>query len=90
MTGLSPTSRLEWIAKESRLSAAHKSAGKILELYGKFLEQIGDKEEQLLTKFRDDDNSRTMFEQADALGNEIFELLAAIGTGAPLYRHLVV
>jgi len=92
MTGMTPTERLEWVAREKRFAAGHKSVQQILDLYSKFLEQTGEAEEKLLTRFRDTNQAQILFQQADDLGNRIYELLFAIGSDgkSTLYRHLVV
>lgn len=90
MASLTPTERLEWLAKRPQFSEARPIVSEILALYDKFLDLTGAPEEELVRKFSDAKLSDEHMQQANALGDKVGELLSVTGKDSVLYRHLIV
>lgn len=62
----------------------------LLQQYAAFLERMNAGEDSLVLKFQDDVFRRMSAEKGEAFGTRVFELMALLGDGNPLYRYLIV
>ena len=87
---MTPTERIERLAQERESAKGH--VDKIIEAYEAFLKQTDSNESDLVERFRDKRASRQLFEQANELGNLMYDLLRSIDEqgDSPLYRLLLV
>ena len=90
MIQLTPTQRLEWLASQEDLAAAHPRIKELLVSYENFLQLTNASEIELVSRFLDKDQSKKYFESAGRFGDLMFEVLDAIGGRNALHRLLVV
>lgn len=90
MIRLTPTERLEDLLRRSDLSRAHDAIRKLLDQYELFLEATNASEKELISRFMDDSASKAYMVGAYKFGDEVFEVLTAIGNGNRFHRLLVV
>jgi hypothetical protein len=91
MTQLSPTERLEGLARHGAVNAdAQKTIQDLLDQYEKFLEFTNQPKGALVTLFKDREKSRAQFHEAGILGDLTSKALELIGGGSKFYRVLVV
>ena len=86
MISLTPTERLEWLHKETRLDKIEV----LIKCYEAFLEETNAAEDELINRFLDRDKSRGYFKAANQLGDLVFDVLENIGQKNRFYRLLVV
>ena len=86
MISLTPTERLEWLKKETRLEKIEV----LIKCYEAFLEETNAAEDELINHFLDRDRSRGYFKAANQLGDLVFDVLENIGQNSRFYRLLVV
>lgn len=92
MTKLSPTERVEWLA---RTEPAHAVAcSELIELYETFLQETDAAEPELIQRFLRPEESRRLYAEATLFGDKVFDLLEQVGhqgrTQNKFYRLLMV
>ena len=90
MIKLSPTERLEWLLREPGVSAAHPGLRSLIESYETFLQNTARSEDSLIDSFLDRTISRQYFAEAASFGDQMFEVIEAIGQHQKLHRLLVI
>lgn len=90
MIGLTPTERLEWILREKELVDAHDKVRTLISSYEEFLEITAQNEGTLIKRFLDRNISRQYMSKAAEFGDQVFEVIEAIGRGDRFHRLLVV
>jgi predicted nucleotidyltransferase len=90
MITLSPTERLEWLLGENGLSSAHTGVRKLISSYETFLQNTAQPESVLIEIFLDRTISKQYFAAAASFGDQMFEVIEAIGQRQRLHRLLVV
>ncbi|MDH5674426.1 MAG: nucleotidyltransferase domain-containing protein [Myxococcales bacterium] len=88
MAGRMPLERLEWIAEQGS-SDAERIVSRILEAYEAFLRETDAPETELIELFMGPKRTREL-PDANALGNLMAELLAAVGGSSRFHRLLLV
>jgi hypothetical protein len=87
---LTPTERLEWLAKQTYLISARATIDKLLGQYDQFLDTTNSSEDQLVTVFMDEKKGHENMAAAYRFGDLMFEALNVIGGGNRFHRLLVV
>jgi predicted nucleotidyltransferase len=90
MVRLTPTERLELLVAQASLKEAHRGVEELLSSYEIFLTNTALPENDLIDKFMDKTTSKRYFAEAAGFGEQMFNVLYAIGQDQPLYRMLVV
>lgn len=90
MVELSPTRRLEWLAMNSEDASIKGHVDAVLKLYEKFLQDTDKKESQLVEEFLDRDKARAYSQNANELGDKVYDLISSVGRDSPFFRILVV
>ena len=90
MVGMTPTGRLQWLARQHAGSPTADHARKCFELYQKFLAETDAPKEDLIAKFLDRSKRKRLGEAESEFGDEMYRLLASIDSGSTLFRLLVV
>jgi hypothetical protein len=90
MVSLSPTQRLEQLAGERRDSSTKNHVDAVLQLYERFLLDTDKEEPRLVAEFLDRDQARTYAQNANRLGDKVYELMSSVGETSPFFRLLVV
>lgn len=90
MINLTPTQRLEWILTEAGLNAAHSGVKALLASYEEFLSNTAQPEDVLIDRFLNREISGQYFKSAADFGDQVFDVLEAIGQRKRLHRLLVV
>jgi len=90
MVSKSPTERLEWLLSLEHLKDAHGGVRNLLEKYEQFLNNTNADEKTLLERISDKATRRDYFNQANAFGDAVFDLIEIIGHKSRLHRLLVV
>jgi len=83
-----PTQRLEEVA-QIRTSLVG-NVDRILVKYAHFLDTCDADSSELSSKFEGVAFKRARFEEATAFGNDVFDLVFALGEGTSLFRYLVI
>ncbi len=90
MVKRSPTERLEWIIEAGQFKDANELIEKLLMEYEQFLQNTNADEKTLLDRMEDRSIRTSYFDQANAFGETIFDLIENIGRKSHLHRLLVV
>lgn len=90
MIELTPTHRLEWLAKQKDLDVARKTLLNLLEQYEQFLSTTNVAEETLVERFLDKTQTRDLMAAASKFGDLIYQALTEIGGNNAFHRMLVV
>lgn len=90
MTELSPSQRLEWLARKPAFSSSHAHVDAILSCYERFLAQTDAAEADLVARFLDEETSRRYMRDANELGDLVYRLLQNIGDDNRFRRLLLV
>jgi predicted nucleotidyltransferase len=90
MVDLTPTERLEWLARQAEASDAGPQIKELLGLYEQFLAHTDASEGELVARFMDAGTSKTYSESQYRFGDLVFEVLQVIGEGNRFHRLLVV
>jgi predicted nucleotidyltransferase len=69
MIELTPTKRLEWLLSQQSLSNAHQVVNSLIGQYEEFLSTTKSPESELITLFKDKDNSRAYLSKASEFGD---------------------
>jgi predicted nucleotidyltransferase len=89
MVKMTPTERLEWLAKRPGFKMA-ETIDKLICEYEQFLDKTNQKEESLLAIFVDNAKAREFTKNEWFVGDRVMELLEGMGPGNPLFRFLVI
>lgn len=90
MVKLRPIERLEFLLHDAKYGPAHKKINEVVTRYERFLEKSEVGEEALIQQFLDKNKSKEFFIEANAFGNNVFEVLELIGKDERFYRILMV
>lgn len=90
MIALSPTGRIRWLLEQDDLKEAHPSIQTLLTQYEIFLDSTNAPEQELISRFMDKDTGKKLMQNANMLGDHVFEALNKIGSGDPFHRLIVV
>jgi hypothetical protein len=90
MVDHSPTERLEWLLIQDHVKEAHAVVRQLLDRYAEFLNNTNAPETTLLEWISDRATRIKYFEEANAFGDAVFELIEIIGRRSRLHRLLVV
>lgn len=90
MVNLTPTERLEWLYRQKPFANARNAVGSLLEQYERFLETTNASEARLVTKFMDRRKGQMLMDAAYNFGDQVFQVLNAVGGGNRFHRLLVV
>jgi hypothetical protein len=90
MVELSPTSRLEWLASDNGKASTKDHVAAVLKLYERFLEDTDKPELQLIQEFLDRDKARAYMQNANELGDKVYDLMSSVGGDSSFFRLLVV
>ena len=90
MVGMTPTQRLEWIISQPYLEYAHDKIASLIAGYEQFLNDTAQPEPILIEQFLIREKSRDYFTRATHFGDQIFDVIEAIGKRGQLHRLLVV
>jgi hypothetical protein len=90
MAAKSPTERLEWLLTLGDFKEAHRLLVDLLQRYTDFLNNTNANESILVDRISDKDTRRSYFDQANAFGDVVFELIEVVGQRSRLHRLLVV
>lgn len=90
MVGLSPVDRLNSVARRSGVSEIDERVQALLARYEDFLVTTDAPEEELLDRFLRKRERIRLAQDADAFGDEMFQLIAAVGNGGRFHRLLSV
>jgi predicted nucleotidyltransferase len=82
--------RLEQLAGERRDSSTKNHVDAVLQLYERFLLDTDKEEPRLVAEFLDRDQARTYAQNANRLGDKVYELMSSVGETSPFFRLLVV
>jgi hypothetical protein len=86
-----PLDRLEWIADRfNQHPNLQRHIEELLDLYALFLRETNKPKIALLRQFQREEYCRKRSREGTRFGHKMFELIADLGTGNPLYRYLVV
>lgn len=90
MVALCPYDRLAAVGSRTTDSAAKALIDELLDQYASFLETVDQEKSELLSEF-DSDRKGTRFQQGDAFGRKMAELMLLLGARAPtLFRFMLV
>ncbi len=90
MTLRTPTERLEWLMEEAKLKAVRDPAQRLLEKYEDFLQKTNIPEEELISIFKDKEDSKVWMDGSYEFGDLMFKALAALGQDNKFFRLIVV
>lgn len=90
MIGLTPTQRLEWILEERGLVDAHEKVRTLISSYEEFLGNTAQPESQLIKLFLGRNVGRQYMTRAAEFGDQVFDVIEAIGRRDRFHRLLVV
>jgi len=90
MVSMTPTARVEYVAREMKGSVPSPSIYDFLEKYEKFLEVTSVSEEDLLEVFSDDVKGKKLRNEQSEFGDLAYQILYSVGHNNLLYRRLVI
>jgi len=90
MVKLRPIQRLYFLLSAKEFVSAHGKINELIARYEKFLERSQAPEPTLIKTFLDRRKTREYFDEANAFGNVVFEVLQLIGKDERFFRLLTV
>ncbi|CAN7531392.1 nucleotidyltransferase domain-containing protein [Bosea sp. LjRoot237] len=90
MCGMTPTQRVEYIAKEMADGIVRETLVELLRRYETFLTATSVPEAELIKRFSSSQDGAGLTKTANSFGDAVFEAVSAIGGGGRLHRIIVV
>lgn len=90
MVSLTPTARVEFVAKELDSVDPASCIDRLLGKYERFLDVTSVNEESLIELFSDDAKAHALRNEQSSFGDLAYEVLYSIGNKNALYRRLVI
>ncbi len=90
MVYMTPTERVEFVARELEGSDPAESINKFLGKYERFLEVTSASEEELIKLFSDEIEVDKLRDEQSDFGDMAYTILNSIGHESRLYRHLLI